>query len=212
MGFLSALLPSDTKFYGMFEGVGVNVKSAAALVEEFTASKSAAERAEIAARLKEVEHLNDVATHEIFNELHSSFIIPFDREDIHALAAVLDDIIDYSTDSLLRTALYEMEEITPAAKRQFGVLCQAMRAVCEIIDRLRELKDLTSIAANLQEVHRIENEGDTAYSEALGELFRNGKDPIFIVKWKDLHSIVEKAIDSCERAADVAEGIGIKHA
>ena len=195
----------------MFERVGVNVRSAADLVEEFTVSTSATERAEIAGRLKDVEHLNDVVTREIFNELHASFIIPFDREDIHALATVLDDIIDYSTDSVLRTALYEIEEITPAAKRQFGVLCQAMRAVCEIIDRLRELKDLTSIAANLQEVHRIENEGDTAYSEALGDLFKNGKDPVFIMKWKEILFDLEESLDRCEDLAALIEGIVLEN-
>lgn len=212
MGFLSYLLPSDSKFYGLFEEVSTNLRSAAELLSRFAGEIPASDREELALGVKELEHANDVHTHKIFNELHSSFIMPFDREDIHQLAAALDDILDYATYTVQRAVAYQLVDLTNGAARQIECLASVIASVCDIIDRLRDLKNISEIAPYLQEVHRLENEGDQLYMDALTELFSGDPDPIMVIKLKDLHNLAETAIDRCERVADVAEGIAIKHA
>ena len=212
MGFLSFLLPSDSKFYELFEEISANLRKAGALISDLCDKESVSTWAETAVAIKELEHANDVHTHKIMNELHSAFIMPFDREDIHQLASCLDDIIDYATYSMQRGAIYGVGPLTPEMTRQLECLSLIIHSVCEIIDHLRDLKNIGEISPYLREVHRLENDGDQCYMDGLAHLFAGDYDPIAIIKWKDIHHMVETAIDRCERAADVAEAIAIKHA
>lgn len=212
MGFLDFLLPSDSRFYGLFEEISANLRRASAAIAQHSSKAPAIDWAEAAREIKALEHANDIHTHKVMSELHNAFITPFDREDIHQLASSLDDILDYATYSFQRGVAYEMGMLTAPMTRQLGCLTESIVAVCEIVERLRDLKNISQISPYLMEVHRLENEGDQAYMDALARLFKDGHDPLTVIKWKDIHHLVETAIDRCERAADVAEGIAIKHA
>ncbi len=210
MGFLSSLLPSAPNFYGLFEEIGGVLRLTADQVVAFAAQPPGSARDSIADDIKTLEQQNDKLTHKLMSELHASFITPFDREDIHSMVTALDDILDLSTYAVRRATVYRLGEIPTTLRRQFTLLADSIRSVCDTVDRLRTLKTPADIAPHLEAVHRLEHEADQALTEALAELFADSMEPKEILKRKDIHELVESAINACERVADLAEGVAIK--
>jgi predicted phosphate transport protein (TIGR00153 family) len=163
--------------------------------------------------MREVEHQNDLVTHKIFDQLHKTFITPFDREDIHQLAAAADDVLDYLCSAVERCDILGVDDLTSHMKEQIRILAKSMHLIAKILDSLSQLKERTAtFAAQITEIHTLENDGDATYMRALKSLFADASDPIHVIRWNDLYRTVERAIDRCERLADVTEGISIKHA
>jgi hypothetical protein len=201
------LIPRDEKFYDMFVEDASNVLAAARLLEQFFRNYD--ERERLASQLLDAEHIGDQMSHEIGHRLERTFVTPFDREDIHALISRLDDIIDFIEEVADTCILYNIETPTPVAIAQAEII---VRQCEQLADGLGQLRSFKALDRYWIEVHRLENEGDRVVRQAMAELFKNGQDPIEVIKWKDVYSLLEKAIDACEDAANVIERIVVKHA
>ncbi|HSC02246.1 MAG TPA: DUF47 family protein, partial [Solirubrobacteraceae bacterium] len=154
------------------------------------------------------EQEGDRITHDIIQRLNQTFVTPFDREDIIALASGLDDIVDFIEEVSDFLSLYRIEAPMEQAQEMARVLHESTRAIAQAIPRLRTLKDIHHYTV---EVNRLENEGDRITREAVASLFDARIDPMVVIRWKDIFERLEAAIDSTEHVADILYGIVIKN-
>lgn len=213
-GILHALLPKDDKFYTFFEKDAENLLNAARIFKDLMTNRiSKEERAQKIKKIEEIEHKGDEITHQIFKALGSTFITPFDREDIHELTSKLDDILDYLQGAAGRITLYRVETISPEAEQLAGLIHDAVVELHSAIPKLRHLAaNADSIHESLVKINSIENEADDLFERAIASLFDNCKDPILLIKSKELLVSLETATDQCEDAANVIESIIVKNA
>jgi predicted phosphate transport protein (TIGR00153 family) len=211
--FLSIFLPKDEKFYLLFVRDAENLLQGARLFKEAMSNNiSKEERAQKIRKLEEVEHKGDEITHSIFSELGSNFITPLDREDIHALASALDDILDYLQGAATRIILYQIETITPEQEKLAAIIYDQVVELNKAIPLLHQLKDAKAIRESLVKVNSLENEADDFFERAIANLFIHCKDPIELIKIKELLVSLETATDQCEDAANVIDSILLKNA
>ena len=201
------LTPQENSFYDLF------AKSASFLVDgarELTTilGVEPSEREAVAARMREIEHQADEATHEIIRKVNSSFITPFDREDIHGLAANLDDCMDLMDAAVDLIVLYRIGDLPAGVSDQVEVLSRMSELTAEAMPRLRSMKDLSEYWI---EINRLENQADQIYRRLLAELF-NGQatDAITIMKHKEVIEELEAAADAFEQVAHKVESIAVK--
>jgi predicted phosphate transport protein (TIGR00153 family) len=200
------LAPRDNRFYDLFTAAAGNVLDAAVVLAQLVESPPEG-RPALAAQLVEVEHAGDDATHEIMKAVNTSFITPFDRDDIALLASRLDDVIDEMEEAGDLTVLYRVGELPPAVRQQVALLHEAARLTVEAMPRLRTLKDLDSYWISVNEV---ENRADVVYRSLLAELFDGGGDVITLIKVKEVIDRLESAADAFERLANVVQSIAAK--
>lgn len=210
---LHALLPKDDKFFNYFEKDVENLLDAAKVFRNLMSnSMSKEERAQKIKRIEELEHHGDEVTHRIYSDLGSTFITPFDREDIHALASKLDDILDFIQGAATRLVLYRVDVISPEQERLAGMILDMVYELYKAIPLLRDLSDVTTIRESLVKINSIENEADDLFERAIAGLFETCKDPILLIKTKEVLVSLETATDQCEDAANVIESIIVKSA
>jgi predicted phosphate transport protein (TIGR00153 family) len=159
-------------------------------------------------RIKTIEHQCDDLTHSISTKLNKSFITPFDREDIYLLSGALDDVVDLIDDAARAMVMYDVQESTAHARSFADVIQRMAIQLHEIVSMLAKPNGMSP---RLVELHRLENEGDEIYHAAVAELFRHAKDPLNVIKWKDIYEKLEAAIDRCENVANIIESVIIKH-
>ena len=200
-------IPREEKFFELFVEDAQNVLTAARLLVEFFGSYDHRER--IASQLRDLERKGDGLSHDIGTKLENTFVTPFDREDIHQLISRLDDIIDFIEEVADTCLLYKIDAPAPPAKEQAEIIVQQCE---ELVRALQKLKGFKNVSPHWIEIHRLENEGDRVGRRAIADLFTNGTDPIHIIQWKDVHTLLEDTIDACEDAANVIERIVVKHA
>jgi uncharacterized protein len=201
------LIPRETKFFDMFVEDANNVVGAARLLEQFFRNYEDRER--IASQLLDAEHAGDQISHEIGHKLESTFVTPFDREDIIGLISRLDDILDLIEEVADTCILYNIDAPTPAAIEQAEIIVRQCGQLAQGLVKLRHFKGVEPFWI---EVHRLENEGDRVVRRAVAELFKHGQEPMEVIKWKDVYGLLEDAIDAAEDAANVIERIVVKHA
>jgi uncharacterized protein len=160
--------------------------------------------------LRDIEHDGDRITHRTFEKLNTSFITPFDREDIHALISSLDDVLDAANGAAQRLVLYQIHEIPSRLLALSELLVESAEAVRLAVVALPDPKKHKPAMQACVEVNRLENVADTMHREALADLFANSKDAIALLKLKELYEFLEEATDRCEDVANVVEGIIIK--
>jgi uncharacterized protein len=200
-----SLVPRERRFYSLFKRQG-------ALVSETLAelSKSLLEGRSRHPRLRDLEHECDEVTHEIYKLTNRTFSAPMEPEDILMLAHSLDEVVDLAEEIADKIELYRITAITDSAK-DFGE-CLAKAGV-ELAKAVGMLEDFNGLEPVLQEVHRLENEGDAITRVALQKLFvGNHETPASLIKWKDLYALLETTLDECESVAEVMETISIKNA
>jgi len=200
-------IPREEKFFELFVDDANNVLAGARLLEEFFRSYDQRER--IASQLRDLERRGDGISHDIGHKLESTFVTPFDREDIHQLISRLDDVIDFIEEVADTCLLYKIDEPTPPALAQAEIIVKQCEQIVRALERLKGFKN---IGPYWIEIHRLENEGDLVARRAMADLFTNGTDPVEIIKWKDLYALLEDSIDACEDVANVIERIVVKHA
>jgi predicted phosphate transport protein (TIGR00153 family) len=202
-----SLVPKDREFFDLFSAAGSNIRRVGELLDDLLARWPDEEglRREILI----CEQEGDRITHDIIHRLNATSVTPLDREDIYALASALDDIVDYAEEVADYLGLYQVEAPMASAQALAGILREACRNVDEALTRLRGMRDLNSFFV---EINRLENDGDRVVREAIASLFVGGIDPTLIIRWKDLFERLEQSIDSCESAANILEGIMVKHA
>ncbi len=209
---LHILLPKHDQFYDFFERDVENLLSAATLFSELMVNTmSPEERVFKIRRIEELEHRGDELTHQIFSEVGSNFITPIDREDVHALASALDDILDYLKGASSRIVLYRVTQIPAEATRLASLILDQVKELHKAIGFLRDLRNVEAIRECLVRINSIENEADDLFEMAIAQLFETCKDPILLIKTKELYVSLETATDQCEDAANVVETIIVKN-
>ncbi|HUG29196.1 MAG TPA: DUF47 family protein [Candidatus Limnocylindria bacterium] len=200
------LIPREGRFFDMFAEDAANVLGAARLLEAMLRSYDAPE--ERAREIRVAEHRGDEISHEIGRTLESTFVTPFDREEIHALISGLDDVIDFIEEAADTFVLYRIEAPTPVAIEQAAIIVKQCEQLHEALSNLRGFKGLEKYWI---EVHRLENEGDQLARKAIADLFSGTESPIELIKWKEIYDILEQTIDKAEDVANIIERITIKH-
>lgn len=206
-GFLQKILPREQSFFQMFTQQAENVQAGAqAMVEmlqDFSDPPAAAKRVEA------YEHAGDVIAHDIIKKLNQTFITPFDREDIHELASRIDDVIDLVDSAASRLVIYRVQTI------RAGVLELATTvrdATAQIVAAVRVLENEDHILDHCIEINRLENLSDRQCRALIAQLFEQEKDPVQIIKWKEIIETLEFATDKCEDVANVIETVTLKNA
>ena len=203
------LLPKDTVFFDLFEGLSRHAVSSAEhlrqMVRAFPNIESHLQR------IREEEHAADELAHTALDRLDRTFITPFDREDIHELVGGLDDIIDGIDALAKRFPLFHVKSVDPSFAMQADVLVQATVAVSEAVHRLRRSRKLSELSDKLIEIHHKESVGDDNHHAALSRLFSGEVEPLEVLKWKELYDYIEDAIDGCEDVGNTLERIVLKN-
>lgn len=205
-------VPKDRKFFPLFEQASANLIRLGEKLIEAVNNEDLAQRKEVFKEIADLEHVGDEITHQIFLELGKNFITPFDREDIHRLASAIDDVADYIHGSANRMLLYNVIEITPPIKELSNLILEAVTDLDKAIRELRNLKNIRAIADSCVRINSIENKADEVFDKAVGQLFDYEKDAVVVIKYKEVLFGLETATDKCEDAANILEGILIKHA
>lgn len=202
------ILPTDHEFFVMFEKASQNILEGAEilkdLLDNFEDVKGKARQ------IEEVEHKGDTITHDIVRKLNTTFITPIEREDILALASALDDVIDLIHAAATRITLFKITEPTPQAKELGFLILKSVRELNRGISLMG--KKMNEVYDHCVEVNSLENEADRVCRDAIAHLFEHEKDPITILKWKEVYETLETATDRCEDAANVLEGVALKNA
>jgi uncharacterized protein len=201
-----SLIPRKNIFFTQFSQHAQNALEAAEALEGLFAEFTDVEKK--VRDIHAIEHYGDKLTHEIMRQLNETFVTPLDREDIVGLASKIDDVTDVAYDVSELVQLYKVTSVRPQALRQTKVLVAAASEMVVMMNKLEGLKDLEQHWIKL---HTFENEGDQIFRDAVAELFANETDAIEIIKWKDIHSLLENALDRCEDVANIVETIKVKH-
>ncbi len=201
-----SLLPRDRTFFDQFIEAGQNTLRAAGLLDEMMGNWP--DDNGLGREILLVEQEGDRITHEIARRLNTTFVTPIDREDIYGLATKLDDVVDYIEEAADFLGLYKIEAPMEQALKLTRILVGCCEQLALGLENLPSFRDLDKYWI---EIHRLENEGDRIYRDAVASLFSDGIDPMFVIRWKDMFAVLEKAIDATENAAHILEGIVIKN-
>jgi uncharacterized protein len=200
------LIPREEKFYTDFQAFGDELMRGARLLEEMLATEQPLWAK--ADEIKQVEHKCDLLTHEIIQRLNRTFVTPLDREDIHALARSLDDVMDAIDASAALVRLYRLGPIRFGARELARIVTASADQVRLALTALEKNKGLMTHAT---EINRLENEADRLHQDAVSRLFNDERDPLLVMKWKETLDFLEDATDRCEDVANVLEGVMVKH-
>jgi len=200
------LIPREEKFYSDFVSMADQLKIGAQLLAEMFATDPP--RADKAHEIKEVEHKCDFLTHEIIQRLNKTFVTPIDREDIHAMARTLDDVIDAIDDAAALVPLYRISTMRSGARDLAGVIIAQTEEIKLALEALETKRGLLEHAV---EINRLENEADRLHMAAMSQLFDEEHDPMLVMKWKEIFDVLEAATDRCEDVANLLENIVVKH-
>jgi predicted phosphate transport protein (TIGR00153 family) len=200
------LIPREERFYDDFQALAIELQRGARLLEEMLAPDTPIWGK--ADEIKEVEHKCDSLTHDIIQRLNRTFVTPLDREDIHALARSLDDVMDAIDASASVVRLYKLQKVRFGARELAQVITTSTDQVLLALKALEQKKGLITHAV---EINRLENEADRVHQQSLSNLFDDERDPITVIKWKETLDFLEAATDRCEDVANVLEGVMVKH-
>ena len=199
------LIPRESKFFRMFADVSQNLTQGTRLLQDIL--KNPANMEPRLDQLQEIEHRGDEMTHGIITALNQTFITPFDREDIHRLTSSLDDVLDYVNAAGVRLRLYKIKSPPSIAAELAAMIVEQSEELAQGVSLLEKNK---LVLEHCVEVHRLENEADRLSRKAIADLFDNEKDPIQLIKIKELYEVLETATDKAEDAANVLETVALK--
>ena len=200
-------IPKEEKFFDMFNAMAQNVQEGSKLLKKMM--EKDADIRDIAESIKALEHKGDRMTHDLFTKLNKTFIVPIDREDIHALSSKIDDVMDLIESIARRMVLFKIKETSEPATQLAQILS---RSTAEVTAAVSQLQNGMKVMEHCIEINRLENEADHIYHVALGKLFETETDPINLIKWKELLEELENSLDKCEDVANVIESIVVKNA
>jgi uncharacterized protein len=205
---MSKLFKKDEKFFKIFGQMTVYILEAAEILGNMLRNPAATDLASLAAKIKDLEHKGDELTHRVIDELNKTFITPIDREDIHDLSAALDDVLDLIDGIAMRIVLFRIVQPISSVPEMCAVLLsQAM----EIGAAVSNLQDNDHVVERCIEINRLENDADRLFQSAIATLFEEIKDPIEVIKRKEIIETLEAATDKAEDVANVLESIIVKN-
>lgn len=201
------MILKEEKYFDMFIDAAKNIKTGAKLLKEMMDNY---QNPEVKAKeIKDVEHEGDKITHEINKKLNQTFVTPLDREDIYSLTCALDDVIDLIDAVADRMIIFKIKEPTREARNLADIIYKSTE---EILKGVMKLKKMEQMHEHFVEINRLENEADRITKDSLGRLFEDEKDPVSIIKWKEIYETLEETTDRCEDVANILEGIVLKYA
>lgn len=201
------LLPKEVKYFELFKRMATRLTEGAVLLQQLF--NDFEHHRDYVEKIKQIEHSCDEITHEIIRRLNQTFITPIDREDIHSLASELDDVMDDIDYVARRTLLFRVESGTPQAQKLADIVVRMVKMLEDAVGALERNPDI--VLKKCIEIHTVENEGDLIHHEAVENLFATEKDPIQLMKWKELYETLEATIDKCEDASNTLEAIILKN-
>jgi hypothetical protein len=202
--------PREFNFFDLFEKQVSHAVEAARFFKEVACQGYVSE--DTLSKMAAIEHQGDDVAHTIIEQLNKTFITPFDREDIHALTKELDDVIDMINTIVSRLRIYDITVVDKNLVEFAVVIEQSVHAVARAVGGLRHIKNVKVVFDACVEVNRLENVGDAMRDRVLAELFATAKDPIEVIKWKDIYQDAETVLDVCEDVAMVVDSIMVKQA
>jgi len=204
-----SILPRETGFFNFFDDASnILVRCAEAYADLV---KDYSRRDEYIAKIRQYEHECDFIVHKTLEKLDTTFITPFDREDIQSLMKAMDDVIDEIDAASKRLTLYQIREPSVWLIKQTDILVRSTQLVANAVKRLRNLRKPNGLHDDLVEIHRLENVGDENNHSAVADLYANTTDAILAMKWKEIYDLTERAIDCCEDIANTIEAIVLKN-
>ena len=202
-------LPRETSFFDFFEQhAGLTIEGTKEFLSMVTTGANIATKCR---RISDIEHETDTITHRCVEALHKTFITPIDRDQIHRLITRMDDIMDYVEAAAERIELYEVTVMTADVRDLADVLHRSSLQVEQAIRGLRTLKEPQATLKLCIDINRLENEADAILRRSVARLFKDEKDPIVIIKWKEIYENLEMASDRCEDVANIIEGVILEH-
>jgi len=207
---LRKLLPRKTEFFPLFSRHAELCVEGAKLLRELLDKPAGAE--ERATRIRGVEHEADAVCQKTMETLHATFVTPLERGDIHLLSSRLDDIMDHIEATASRLWLYEIQTATPEALEMSEHLVRAAEAVKVAVDALGHGMDAARMRELCGRIKQVEKENDRVLRRATARLFKEEKDPLALIKWKEIYEDLEGAVDRCEDVGNIVEGVVLENA
>ena len=207
---MSFIGKKEDVFFKLFADSIAKVAEASAVFMDLVTNFENAEQK--VAHLKVLETECDDQTFNIIKQLNRSFVTPLDREDIFHIAKEIDDIVDYLEDAANYFLIFEVGSIRPEVITMTEIILKSITELESLFQHLSDMKKTRPIMDNVVEVNRLENEGDLVFRESLHTLFKEEKNPIELIKWKQIFEVLEASLDSCERVANMVEGVVMKYA
>ena len=204
------MIPKEEKFFDLFDELVNKIEEGGELFLNMVENYEYSEPKIV--KLKELEHEADVITHKTYEKMHKTFLTPIDREDIYDLVNKIDSILDMIEASAARMSLYKVKIPAKEIIEQAKILNKSIKKVKHIVHAMRNMKNAKMIIDSCVEINTLENEGDIIMRMTMTRLFEQEKDPIELIKWKEIFERIEEAIDVCEDVANIVEGIVLKHA
>ena len=201
------LIPREERFFEEFVALAEEIRTGARTLKQMLAVEPP--DMDKADAIKDLEHTCDKKTHAIIARLNRTFVTPIDREDIHALAISLDDVMDAIDAAAAIVRLYRISNVRPGARRLAAIVCELMDLVAQGLASFEKSQRVLELAAR---INQLEREADRAHQDAIVALFDEERDPITVIKWKEILDFLESATDRCEDVGNVLEGIIVKHA
>jgi len=203
------LLPRETSFFDFFEQhAALTIEGTKEFLSMVTTGANVAAKCR---RISDIEHETDMITHRCVEALHKTFITPIDRDSIHRLITRMDDIMDYVEAAAERIELYEVTSMTSDVRDLADVLHRSAQQVEVAVRGLRSLKQPQATLKLCIDINRLENEADAILRRSVARLFKEEKDSITIIKWKEIYENLESASDRCEDVANIIEGVILEH-
>jgi hypothetical protein len=203
------LIPKEEKFYDLFEELAEKIDEGSRLFLDMLHHYDTFESR--LSKLKEIEHEADIITHRTYEKLHTTFLTPIDREDIYDLINKMDSILDMNEAAAIRMSLYKIKEPKEELFQQARILNEATGKLKMIVHGLRDMKNAKAILDACVEINTLENTGDQVLRATMAKLFEHEKDPIELIKWKEIFERFEEAVDICEDVSNIVEGIVLKN-
>jgi uncharacterized protein Yka (UPF0111/DUF47 family) len=203
-------LPRETSFFDFFEQhAALTIEGSKEFLSLVTTGTNIAARCR---RISDIEYETDTITHRCVEALHKTFITPIDRDSIHRLITRMDDVMDFVEAAAERLDLYELTVMTGDVRDLADVLHRSAQQVEAAVRGLRTLRDPQATLKLCIDINRLENEADAILRRSVARLFKEEKDPIFVIKWKEVYENLESATDRCEDVANIIEGVILEHA
>lgn len=209
---MSWLKPREMVFFDLLEAAVANVYQAGQLFDREIRSGDPERFAELRRQMKDLEHTGDDLTHQIIDRLNHTFVTPLEREDILSLAHAIDDVVDRIHAVCERILLYRISHVLPAITEMSSIIVEGSGELIHLVKSLRDMSNQKEIRDRIRRVHALENKADSIYHAALAQLFEDPKDPIELIKWKELLEQMEHATDKVELVAKVVGSTVMKNA
>lgn len=210
MNLLSIFRSRGDKFYRWFEEAAQNNYQAALLLDKLC--KNYKDPKKISTQIHHLEHEGDKICHNIYKEINTTFVTPLDREDIIELTQTLDDVMDLIHASASTLVTYNVKKITPASSQFSKIIVASTKLISESLPKLRHRRTFSTVDKAIIEINRLENEADDLLRENLTNLFKNSKNPIDVIRWRDIYTLMGDITDKTEDIANILRNLITKYA